>query len=343
MWFCLPLVVFFLVSCSGQFPSTEVSTRLPQVPQSTHEAAAVSLLLGSDFNHELPKSNFKVTGQSVVLDGVNNLAYVMYSFALGSDDYMLSLQVDAVGPFWIGVPNYDTDRWQLTGPYSDTALISLTNGGSLSQDTTGNFNVAVVTVGEAIINSLLLDVATLQPDTLYLIPESTEVRIGEPLRLTVVTGRVSDPFHHPICTFVTEIESGLEYVPGSRNAGAVGGGVDEVDGFWKYLQPSSLSVVPDEMMKAWNPSETLRAIPFNVMPWIESDVRDVSGPILNLQVSFANHGTWHLRFLDFHPKYPGYPMTYYEPSGADSFDDIKYWDNIDNDDQSISSVITVLP
>ncbi len=183
------------------------------------------------------------------------------------------------GPFYITVTNNGVDE------QSVELEITLDNGWS-----------TVVDSVSGTVSGRYLD-----PDTIYLIPDSGKLSCGEAVRVVVYTGGLPDPVGQFDSIRLVAGE-GLEPVSYSFNLGVPGGLPYEKDGLFNQTPDNvtALDLTPEQPYSGfveWAIVMTSPGIPAGT-----------AGPIFNLEYRAVEPGTWS---ITFDPEY----TAYIEPDG----------------------------
>jgi hypothetical protein len=176
-------------------------------------------------------------------------------------------------------------------------------------------------------------------DTLYAIPLNTRVRVGEPVRIVVVTSATANSFYYMTGVRVTiPTAAGVDYVYGRLNIGAPGGPREEPDGIWAELGVTNF-ISPDGL-EFWidtiDAGGGMTGIDFNLTPLGGQAVAGAEGALFSFEVTFAAAGNWQLGFQDVNIL----SRTYY--NDENQFPDF-YWSDISNDHPGVPNTITVVP
>jgi hypothetical protein len=169
-------------------------------------------------------------------------------------------------------------------------------------------------------------------DTLYAIPLQSTAAPGEPVTIVVATGAMPSPFLFMEGVRVTG-PPGFEYIDNSFNAGAPGGGPEDVDGIWSATGATALNLSdPDDqflfgtLRTGLEPDATGQAgrwgWDFLIHPVGGTELVDASGILFNFQATFAP-GVNVLSFQQFQ----GVTRTWY--NGSDRTQGHQ-WGDIDN-------------
>jgi len=176
-------------------------------------------------------------------------------------------------------------------------------------------------------------------DTLYAVPLSSTVAVGDPVTIDVLTGDPANPFQYMTGVRVTfPTAAGVSYVKNSFNVGNPGGDADAVDGFWTAMNPSGFLLAPDSFYSVTDDTQdgdpAIEAIDFNVTPLGGSDVTTGSGALFNFQVKFATAGTYALGFQQVFTV----NRTYYQDvNQAPDY----FWGDITNNHAGVPNTVTV--
>ena len=172
-------------------------------------------------------------------------------------------------------------------------------------------------------------------DTLYAIPLQSKVKVGQSVRIVVVTGIPSHPFSYMTGVSVAApAVSGHEYVRRSFNVGAPGGGTWEKDGFWSASPGGEILAFPDNFIQGTT-GEGLRMLDFNVTPIGNfDDVIEVSGALFNYEATFSKPGVYKLGFVENYIV----DRTYYFDHNLYPH---KFWGNISNQHAGVPNTVTV--
>jgi len=194
-----------------------------------------------------------------------------------------------------------------THDFSFSALDVLAGGtGDITFTATDTFNNVVTAT-----TTLTCAGITLAADTIYAIPTASSIAAGSNETIVVATGVPANPFQYLTGTRVTiDQSSGALYVggtaaaggtadvPGSFNAGAVGGTAGDVDGFWTCMAPASFLLPPDNFIQRSDAGGGLYGFDFNLTPLGGADVTTCEGALFNFQLQVPNAGTYTLGFQD---------------------------------------------
>ncbi|MBN2081912.1 hypothetical protein JW859_06845 [bacterium] len=173
-----------------------------------------------------------------------------------------------------------------------------------------------------------------QADSLYAIPEQTEVSVGDPVRIVVATGVPANAFHFMNCVRVTFSGGDPEFVETSLNVGAPGGSPKEADGIWATSGAEGFLVPDDFMMAVQQDSSNRSVIDFNVTPIVSRTLDGLEGELFNFQVRFNAAGTVRLGFSRF----DAVKRSYYSDADGCEYS----WGNIGNDYGDYDNAIRVL-
>jgi len=185
--------------------------------------------------------------------------------------------------------------------------------------------------------NLLCAGITLASDTLYAIPTRPTISVGSPLTILVATGVPAHPFEYLNGVRVTAPQaSGINFVGGSLNVGAVGGAAGDADGFWTAMAPSSFLLPPDNFIVRSDAGGGLYGIDFNITPLGGSNQTSASGALFNFQVTFDTPGTYDLGFQDINVV----DRTFYQD---DSQSTDFFWGDITNSHAGVRSSVVVTP
>jgi hypothetical protein len=184
--------------------------------------------------------------------------------------------------------------------------------------------------------TLTLGGITLAADTLYAIPMSTSAAAGDPVRILIATGALSNPFQFLNAVRVTA-PAGFEYVDDSFNIGAIGGELDDADGIWTAVNPGSFLTAPDSFIVETTGLDAdatgvagRTGVDFNVTPLGGSDVTGASGALFNFEAIFSA-GANLLSFQETQ----GVTRTYYTDSNTTPQ---HLWADLDNDNGAPNTV-----
>jgi hypothetical protein len=189
---------------------------------------------------------------------------------------------------------------------------------------------------------------TLDADTIYAIPTTGSIAAGDKVTIVVATGVPANPFQYLTGARVTiDQGSGALYVggtaaaggtadvPGSFNAGAVGGAAGDVDGFWTCMAPGGgFLLPPDNFIQRSDAGGGLYGFDFNVTPLGGSDVTTCEGALFNFQLEIPNPGTYTLGFQDVNVV----SRTYYQ-DGNQTPD--YFWGDFSNNHAGVPNSVTV--
>ena len=124
----------------------------------------------------------------------------------------------------------------------------------------------------------------LLPDTIYAVPDRTQVLAGEEVTFTVKAHKTAHPLNFVNSVRVT-FEEGNDFVAGSFNPGSVGGSSDTVDGLWKLVAPTDgFLPVDSEVLGQQDPINGRCVIDFNVTPLGGSEVLNATGELFNFRL-----------------------------------------------------------
>lgn len=142
-----------------------------------------------------------------------------------------------------------------------------------------------------------ITVPPLAADTLYVVPHSTQVFVGHPVRVSVVTGPTASPLIALEACHVT-VESGGAYVDNSFNIGAPGGEREAVDGAWTQVGPTGFNLEADGMIVPLDIGGGRVAYTFRARTSGGSEVAGLAGELFNFELMFSAAGTYRLGFRD---------------------------------------------
>jgi len=175
----------------------------------------------------------------------------------------------------------------------------------------------------------------LAPDTLYAIPQQTAAAVDEPVRIIVATGVPASPFQYMNMVSVT-VENGAAYEPGSFNPGDVGGGTNEVDGYWAAMDPAPVSMLtpPEVFIQDEDIGGGRSRWEFTLPPVPGEDETEAQGVLFNFEFSFGAAGTY---TLGFQKDTGTVKRTYYSDQGENEY----FWGDISNDHDGVPRSIVV--
>jgi hypothetical protein len=167
-------------------------------------------------------------------------------------------------------------------------------------------------------------VVQMQPDTLYAVPESSTVRRGESVRVTVFAHQTASPLRNMNIVRVS-FETGNSYTKGSFNIGAPGGAADAPDGVWAAdIGENGFLLAPDSFMTVLDLGTGRSCLDFNVTPLLgEREIHSATGALFNFELTVNTDV--HLGFIRFDTV----GRTFY--SGMDR--EPRFWANDFNDGQ----------
>jgi hypothetical protein len=124
----------------------------------------------------------------------------------------------------------------------------------------------------------------LLPDTIYAIPDRTEVQAGEIVTYTVLVHQTASPLNFINSVRVT-FEDGNIYVPGSFNPGSVGGSANKADGIWSLVDPKDGFLQIDAKLLSQGLADHGRVtLDFNVTPLKGRQISNATGALFNFQL-----------------------------------------------------------
>jgi hypothetical protein len=239
-----------------------------------------------------------------------------------------TLDVTVTVPAGLGVDD-DTKTAAATGPLAatfDWTATDFVTGGSGTTTVTVSDGDATDTADVLI----TVDGFPLAPDTLYAFASPTSVATGDTVTVTIMTGDPANPFQYLNGVGLT-IESDCDKVANSFNAGAVGGGAGDVDGFWTTMNPGGgFLLPPDNFIVATDIGGGRERWDFNLTPIGGSDVAAGEGALFSYQFTFSAAGTKTFGFQDINVV----NRTYYSDSVPTEY----FWGDITNADAPTVSV-----
>lgn len=124
----------------------------------------------------------------------------------------------------------------------------------------------------------------LLPDTIYAVPDRTEVHAGEIVTYTVMVHQTASPLNFINSVRVT-FEDGNVYVPGSFNPGSVGGSANKADGIWSLVDPKDGFLQVDAKLLSQGLADHGRVtLDFNVTPLKGRQINQATGALFNFQL-----------------------------------------------------------
>lgn len=250
---------------------------------------------GAQYETGLPSNGVSVNGTAIDMNasGVDmaTAAYAIYSFPLAGYDRDANLVYSwATAPadftdVYLGLSNWQENRWE----WHNTNAGGLLPLGDLTPyigpDPPGYMYVVVILAGAISASLDNLQVGTNLPaDTLYVVPSQTTADPGEAVRLTVMCSGSLHPFHslEALRVVVPQYNS---YVPGSLNAGAVGGSPTAIDGVWTTVGSTSITLPPDVDLLPVDLGGGLIAYDFYVHASGGGDLAGASGELFNFELA----------------------------------------------------------
>jgi hypothetical protein len=156
--------------------------------------------------------------------------------------------------------------------------------------------------GMYVINPLL-------EDRIYAVPDKSHCAPGEHVRITVYCSESAYPFQYLVGARIT-FADGCNYVPGSLNAGAPGGGRWDVDGIWTQTEAQSLLEYGDSFLPKKALAGGLACIDFNITPIGGHSIDVASGALFSFELE-VNEST----SIGIQPR-DGVLTTYYDGSSG---------------------------
>lgn len=206
---------------------------------------------------------------------------------------------------------------------------------------TGNTDVTV-TDGDATsaVTSVAMTIAplVLAADTLYAIPLSTSVAVGDTPTVVIATGVPANPFQYLNGIGLTMPTAAgynrTSFDVGVPDATPDAGAANPVDGLWATMNPGGgFLLAPDNFIQSTDIGGGSERWDFNITPIGGADLTTASGVLFNVKLEFTAAGTYALGFQQFE----GVNRTYY--TGADSV--VRFWGDISNNYTDIPNTITV--
>jgi hypothetical protein len=180
---------------------------------------------------------------------------------------------------------------------------------------------------------------TLIDDTMIAVPLAGSTGVSDGNRSTadggvtivVATGVPANPFNFMNGVGVT-VETAATFQSNTFNAGAVGGGAGDVDGFWTAMNPGGgFLLPPDNFIQATDIGGGLERWDFNLTPIGGADQTTASGALFNFVFEFGSAGTYNLGFQEFETV----NRTYYQDAANNEY----FWGDITN--SSVPNTVTV--